>query len=762
MVAQSTGQGSLIGATIGGYKVEALIGRGAMGAVYLARDMKLNRLVALKVLLGSLAKTPSQVKEFLQEAQTAAPIHHPGIVRIYTAGVEDGTPFIAMEFVDGEPLDRFLKRKGAIKWGVALHITRKLAGALHSAHKVGVVHRDIKPSNIMLDQKGGVRLTDFGIARVHSENTKQTRGQGFLGTPQYMSPEQALGEEVTTSSDLYSLGVTMYEMIGGQLPFTGESPMALINSICNDSATRLNVLNPEVPDDVARFVAYLMGKTPKERPANAKVAYAMAERLQKQKGELSSVSDSLTGFIQDAMEVRPFQSAHQSSAKPVPKENINEARQRRERNRQRFERVARIAIVLFLGIIAFGLGAKIPTTQAIDLTRSIPEHESFNIRALDDGVRAVQLPSSSHELSNVHWIGSGPTVWMTTRGKSGSDVQDAIGALGFDVEQGRGFTLAVPQGSTITADADPVYMNGIEQARVVSVDDDHPFAHRFLVSGADRRTGEVVFVSRRWDRATPDPAVLLRVDRSEWIWDSQSDPLRKSYGQALVHPDGTAIAYLLYNSESGYSYIVEQTLNELGEWEMGADRTSAGVNIQPQSLQYSPDGSMLMYLRGNMASGAELWKMDSKGSEVNGDRIRGGIQGNRYAISSDGATVAVMVRPEDDNQKRSDVALVQTQNGREVGRLGPGRLSKDAFHPNSQYIVINRRPEDAEPSDPEQLVAVDLRDLSRSLTLTQVSKGMSDAYAFSADGRYLASLAHNPSTPSMLLLEWKEVIASRL
>ncbi|MFP6598326.1 MAG: serine/threonine-protein kinase, partial [Candidatus Hydrogenedentota bacterium] len=148
MVAHAGGQGSLIGATIGGYEVVALIGRGAMGAVYLARDVKLKRMVALKVLLGSLAKSPSLVKQFHQEAQASAPLNHPSIVRVYSAGIENGTPFIAMEYVEGEPLDRFLKRKGKVKWDVALHIGYKLAQGLESAHKAGVVHRDIKPSNI--------------------------------------------------------------------------------------------------------------------------------------------------------------------------------------------------------------------------------------------------------------------------------------------------------------------------------------------------------------------------------------------------------------------------------------------------------------------------------------------------------------------------------------------------------------------------------------------------------------------------------------
>ena len=267
MVASVGGPGSLIGAMLGEYEVEALIGRGAMGTVYLARDTKLNRLVALKVLLGSLARTPSLVKQFHREARAAAPLKHPGIVRIYSAGTEGGTPYIAMEFVDGEPLDRFLKRRGKVSWQVALHVGAKLAQALDCAHRGRVIHRDVKPSNVMLDRKGNVRLTDFGIASIQSDGQAPSPGAAVLGTPQYMSPEQVTGGDVGPSTDLFALGVMLYQMISGEMPFRGETSIALIKSISEDRPPRLNELDPSIPDDVARLVAYLIEKRPESRPA---------------------------------------------------------------------------------------------------------------------------------------------------------------------------------------------------------------------------------------------------------------------------------------------------------------------------------------------------------------------------------------------------------------------------------------------------------------------------------------------------------------
>ena len=261
MVSQQSGHASLIGSTFGGYEVQALVGRGAMGTVYLARDVALGRSVALKVLLGSLARNPAMVRSFYREAQAAAPLRHPRIVRVYAAGIEGGTPFIAMEYVPGEPLDRFLRRKGQISWQAALYVGGQVAEALQCAHDAGIVHRDIKPANILLDRQGRVRLTDFGIARVctleqHGSDPK------IIGTPRYMSLEQCAGEEVTQKTDLYSLGVTMYQMISGKLPFQADSPQVLMRLIASEPAPRLNRVMPDVPDDVARLVAHLLEKDP--------------------------------------------------------------------------------------------------------------------------------------------------------------------------------------------------------------------------------------------------------------------------------------------------------------------------------------------------------------------------------------------------------------------------------------------------------------------------------------------------------------------
>ena len=303
MVAQSGGQASLIGKTLGNYAVKALIGRGALGTVYLAKDVALGRPVALKVLLGSLAHNQEHVRRFLREAQAAAPLLHPNIVAIYEAGIREGTPYIAMEYVEGEPLDRMLRRRGTpLKWEAALHIAGQVAEALECAHGQGIVHRDVKPANILLDHQGRVRLSDFGIASLNLESEQEEASEDrrraevlpFLGTPEYMSPEQCTGRDnLTPASDLYSLGVSLYQMLSGQMPFEARSTIALLNAIINETPKRLSKVVSGVPDDVVRLVAHLMEKEPGKRPGSARAVAEAIRRLQQEDGGTSALPAAL-------------------------------------------------------------------------------------------------------------------------------------------------------------------------------------------------------------------------------------------------------------------------------------------------------------------------------------------------------------------------------------------------------------------------------------------------------------------------------------
>jgi len=254
--------------TLGRYEVEKELGKGAMGTVYLGKDPKINRIVAIKTLALSDEFEGDEliaVKErFFREAETAGRLSHPNIVTIYDAGDEHDLAYIAMEFLHGEDLTAFISKnkKLPVKW--VLKIIQDVANALDFAHKQDVVHRDIKPANIMYsEEKNLVKVTDFGIARITASS--KTKTGVVLGTPSYMSPEQLAGKHVDGRSDLFSLGVMMYEMLSGEQPFTGDSMAALMYQITNSKQKDITKVRSELPTCVKTIVEKALQKDATKR-----------------------------------------------------------------------------------------------------------------------------------------------------------------------------------------------------------------------------------------------------------------------------------------------------------------------------------------------------------------------------------------------------------------------------------------------------------------------------------------------------------------
>ena len=211
----------------GRYRLFELLGEGGMALVYRAHDDLLERDVAVKVLRAGFAADPEFVSRFRQEARSAASLHHPNIATVYDTGTDEGADFIVMQLVDGEDLERMLERVGRLPLNLALRIGVDVARALQAAHERGIVHRDVKPANILVDRDGNVRVVDFGIARAADAAVGITTAGVILGSAQYVSPEQVAGGKIAPASDIYSLGVVMYESITGQRPFDGPSPAAV-------------------------------------------------------------------------------------------------------------------------------------------------------------------------------------------------------------------------------------------------------------------------------------------------------------------------------------------------------------------------------------------------------------------------------------------------------------------------------------------------------------------------------------------------------
>jgi tRNA A-37 threonylcarbamoyl transferase component Bud32 len=259
----------LTGVTLGDFRIDRLLGRGGMGEVYLARQTSLNREVAFKVLRPDLLANDTYLARFESEAWAAAKLNDPNIVHIYSLGSIDGIRFIAMEYVQGTNLKEYLQRKSP-ELMLALSIMRQAGSAIKAAGEMGLVHRDIKPENLLLTKKGLVKVADFGLCRDQdSEKPHVTQPGVTMGTPLYMSPEQAQGHPLDHRSDLYSLGVTFYHMLAGRPPFHAETPLALALKHIKDTPVELAVHRPDLHPDLCRLVMKLMEKQPEHRYQSA-------------------------------------------------------------------------------------------------------------------------------------------------------------------------------------------------------------------------------------------------------------------------------------------------------------------------------------------------------------------------------------------------------------------------------------------------------------------------------------------------------------
>ena len=258
------------------YEILEIIGTGGMAVVYKARCHRLNRLVAIKILKDEYSQDEEFRRRFHAEGQAVAMLSHPNIVQVYDVSSSDNADFIVMELIDGITLKQYMEKKGVLNWKETLHFAMQIGKALEHAHSRGIIHRDIKPHNVMVLKNGSVKVTDFGIARVVSKSNTLTKEA--LGSVHYISPEQAKGGRVDNRSDLYSLGVVMYEMMTGRPPYDGESPVAVAIQHINGGAAMPSTLNPNIPGGLEQIIMKTMALEPAGRyPSATAMLYDMDE-----------------------------------------------------------------------------------------------------------------------------------------------------------------------------------------------------------------------------------------------------------------------------------------------------------------------------------------------------------------------------------------------------------------------------------------------------------------------------------------------------
>ena len=275
---------TLLGRTLKQYRVESLLGQGGMGVVYQAHDQRLQRPVALKILPRELTGSPERWKRFVLEARAAARVSHPAIAQIYDIDEHEGTMLIAMELVEGKTVRQLIQNRELDLLG-AIDIAIQVAGGLAKAHDLGIVHRDIKPANVMLTPDGHAKILDFGLAKLldagdssfasHLSLTAPstlnvTQAGEVKGTPAYMSPEQIKGEALDARSDLFSLGVMLFELITGEVPFYRPSLVETMHAVAFDDTPSLHAYRPNLPAGLQRIVARCLAKQPRDRYAHAR------------------------------------------------------------------------------------------------------------------------------------------------------------------------------------------------------------------------------------------------------------------------------------------------------------------------------------------------------------------------------------------------------------------------------------------------------------------------------------------------------------
>jgi serine/threonine-protein kinase len=290
----------LVGKTVGPFTVETELGSGAMGTVYKAHNTKTGQYVAIKVVLQGLGNNESMLARFEREVAVLKQLNHPNIVRLLACGKYKGAPFYAMEYIEGEPLDRILKRRGKLPWEEVIALGTQLCAALHHAHEQGIVHRDLKPANLLLTTDGTLKLTDFGIAK-DLDLTQLTATNSTVGTASYMSPEQCQGLKfITRKSDLYALGVLFYEMLTGRHPFQADTLMDMFLQHVQGKFPRPSRINLDIPIWLDALVCQLLEKKPDDRPYDAeRVARDLASVKEKVADQQSAGAETARARVMD-------------------------------------------------------------------------------------------------------------------------------------------------------------------------------------------------------------------------------------------------------------------------------------------------------------------------------------------------------------------------------------------------------------------------------------------------------------------------------
>jgi serine/threonine-protein kinase len=387
----------------GRYRVLGRLGVGGMATVYLAEDSSLGRKVALKVMAERYAEDGEFVERFRREAQAAARLNHPNIIAVYDRGEADGRPYIAMEYLQGRTLKQVIQAEGPLPPERAIAIAMQVLAGLRYAHEHGVVHRDVKPHNVLVGDDGRIKVTDFGIA--HAGDPQMTEVGSIVGTAQYLSPEQARGRSVGPQTDIYSLGVVLYEMLAGRVPFEGDSSVAIAMQHVSDQPPPLRSLAPDVPESLALVVAHAMLKDPSQRYGSADEFSADLDRVRRGLVPVAATAVHPAILTHEPTELVPAVEATRIAPRPEPTPLLTSERlppKPTPRKRARWPWLLVLLLLLAVGALAAfalggvpGDGTSTTTTKSTSTGTTTPQITSHK---LDD----LTGKTSSEALAVLH------------------------------------------------------------------------------------------------------------------------------------------------------------------------------------------------------------------------------------------------------------------------------------------------------------------------------------------------------------------------
>jgi serine/threonine-protein kinase len=606
------------------YRVVRKLGGGGMADVYLCEDLTLGRHVAIKVLLQRYLNDPTFVERFRREAKAAAGLNQQNLVSIYDWGEVDGTYYIAMEYVEGETLKDLIRRRGRLSGNESVAVTMQLLAAVDFAHRSGIVHRDIKPQNVMLDRGGTVKVMDFGIAR--AGDSGMTEAGSILGTAQYLAPEQAKGQPVDERSDLYSVGVCLYEMLTGTVPFKGDSAVTVALKHVNEVPREPSELVPGMPYALNQIVLKAMAKDPADRYQSA-AEFARDLRAAREGGPVQAAAFDAGGERTRVMGAADVTAAEATSVldQPLPP----------RRKKSKWPLVLVLLLLAIIAAVAVALwwtmsGDKVEVPQVVGLSRAAAvralEQEGFKVAVQEEfsdrvaeGFVSRQAPTSGTKLRE----GATVDVWVSKgsqkadalpnfTGWTAAAVDDWLAQNDLKGEQRTGRSNAVNEGQVFRQD--PAAGTALNRGDTVTywVSRGKPQATVPDLTGLSQSSAEAALadaglelgtVAQEQSTSVPagavirqDPAGGEEVDKGS----SVSIVVSTGSPSPTPTPSPTSSGVEVPNVYGMQSAVAEQQLTALGLATSFRQKPNTGqppgtvVNVRPDSGTMVPEGSTVL------------------------------------------------------------------------------------------------------------------------------------------------------------------------